>query len=92
MLEEKDNQVLAAVNAKITGDNATLDRLVDDPDEDVRVMVAKAARPQDLDQLITDSSRLVRAAVARYGRSEDRKKLATDPDAFVRAAAKQSWR
>ena len=78
---------LQAVDAGLAGDDATLDRLVKDPSEDVRVMVAKAARPQDLDRLVSDSSALVRAAVARYGRPEDRQKLLADPSPLVRAQA-----
>lgn len=80
---------LQAIDAGLTGDDATLDRLVKDPSEDVRVFVAKAARPQDLDRLVSDPSPLVRAAVARYGRPEDRQKLASDPSPIVRAEAKK---
>lgn len=80
---------LEAIDAMLAHDDATLDRLVKDPDEDVRIMVAKAARPQDLDRLVSDPSALVRAAVARYGRPEDRRKLLTDPSPIVRAEAKR---
>ena len=76
---------LAAVDAALQHDDATLDKLVSDPSEDVRVFVAKAARPQDLDKLVSDPAVLVRAAVARYGRPEDRQKLASDPSPIVRA-------
>ncbi|MFS8962340.1 hypothetical protein NYF20_04015 [Lactobacillus delbrueckii] len=69
--------------------DATLDKLVSDPSEDVRIFVAKAARPQDLDRLVSDPSALVRGAVARYGRPEDRQKLLTDPSPIVRAQAKK---
>lgn len=80
---------LQAIDAMLAHDDATLDRLVKDPDEDVRVMVAKAARPQDLDVLVSDSSALVRAAVAHYGRPQDRQKLVSDPSPLVRAQAKK---
>lgn len=80
---------LAAVDATLQHDDAALDRLVDDPSEDVRVFVAKAARPQDLDRLVTDPSPYVRMAVARYGRPEDRQKLLTDPSPIVRAEAQR---
>lgn len=80
---------LQAIDAALTGDDATLDRLVKDPSEGVRVFVAKAARPQDLEVLVSDPSALVRAAVARYGRSEDRQKLLTDPSPIVRAEARR---
>lgn len=86
MIHERE---LAAVDAGLVGDDATLDQLVSDPDEDVRVFVAKAARPQDLDILVNDPSALVRAAVARYGRPEDCQKLLTDPSPIVRAQAKR---
>lgn len=76
---------LAAVDARINNDDTALDKLVHDSDPNVRVMVAKAARPQDLDILVLDDDKWVRAAVARYGRLEDRKKLADDPDPIVRA-------
>lgn len=82
MTYEKELQAL-------TGDDVTLDRLVTDPDEDVRVMVAKAARPQDLDKLVSDPSKFVRLAVARYGRPQDRQKLLTDSSPIVRAQAKR---
>ena len=58
-LPEKE---LRAIDAALDRDNATLDRLVTDPDENARIWVAKAARPQDLDRLVTDPSPLVRAA------------------------------
>lgn len=80
---------LQAVDAGLAHDDAALDKLVSDPDEDVRVIVAKAARPQDLDRLVHDSSALVRAAVAHYGRPEDRQKLLTDPSPIVRAEARR---
>lgn len=87
MTHEKE---LQAIDATLAHDDQALDRLVKDPDEDVRVIVAKAARPQDLDRLVHDSSALVRAAVAHYGRPEDRQKLLTDPSPIVRAEAKKS--
>ena len=74
-LPEKE---LRAIDAALDRDNATLDHLVTDPDENARIWVAKAARPQDLDRLVTDPSPLVRAAVARYGRPIDRQKLQVD--------------
>ena len=86
MTHEKE---LQAIDATLAHDDATLDRLVKDPSEDVRIFVAKAARPQDLDRLVTDPSPLVRAAVARYGRPIDRQKLVTDPSPIVRAQAKK---
>lgn len=49
-LPEKE---LRAIDAALDRDNATLDRLVTDPDENARIWVAKAARPQDLDRLVT---------------------------------------
>lgn len=79
------NMQLTAVDATLQHDDAALDKLVSNPDEDVRVFIAKAARPQDLDILVSDPSALVRAAVARYGRPEDRQKLASDPSPIVRA-------
>lgn len=82
-LREKE---LRAIDAVLDRDDATLDRLVTDPDENIRIWVAKAARPQDLDRLATDPSPLVRAAVARYGRPSDRQKLLADQSPFVRAA------
>lgn len=78
-----------AIDAMLAHDDAMLDKLVSDPDENVRIFVAKAARPQDLDRLVSDPSALVRAAVARYGRPEDRQKLLTDPSPIVRAQAKK---
>lgn len=81
---------LAAIDATLAHDDQALDRLVKDPDEDVRVFVAKAARPQDLDRLVSDPSPIVRAAVARYGRPQDRQKLLTDPSPLVRAQAKNN--
>lgn len=86
MTNEKE---LQAIDAMLSHDDQALDRLVTDPSEDVRVMVAKAARPQDLDRLVSDPSALVRAAVARYGRPEDRQKLASDPSPLVRAQAQR---
>lgn len=83
----KNKKELQAIDAGLAGDDAMLDKLVSDPSEDVRVFVAKAARPQDLDKLITDPNPLVRMAVARYGRPEDRQKLASDPSPIVRAQA-----
>lgn len=80
---------LAAVDAAITGDDRVLDSLVDDEDENVRVFVAKAARPQDLDKLVNDSSPWVRLAVAHYGRLEDRQKLVSDLDPLVRKEARR---
>lgn len=80
---------LSAIDAALAGDDTTLDRLVKDPSEDVRVFVAKAARPQDLDILVSDFSALVRAAVARYGRPEDCQKLLADPSPIVRAEARR---
>lgn len=80
---------LQAIDATLVHDDATLDKLVSDSSEDVRIFVAKAARPQDLDRLVSDPSALVRAAVARYGRPEDRQKLLTDPSPIVRAQAKK---
>lgn len=82
MTHEKELQALI-------GDDVTLDKLVSDSDEDVRIMVAKAARPQDLDKLVNDSSKFVRLAVARYGRPQDRQKLLIDPSPIVRAQAKR---
>lgn len=87
MTHEKE---LEAIDATLAGDDATLDKLVNDPDENVRVFVAKAARPQDLDKLVDDPSPFVRMAVAHYGRPEDRQKLASDPSPIVRAEAKKS--
>ena len=84
MTHEKE---LQAIDAGLAHDDAALDKLVSDPDENVRIFVAKAARPQDLDRLVSDSSALVRAAVARYGRPEDRQKLLADPSPIVRAQA-----
>lgn len=84
MAHEKE---LQAIDATLAGDDATLDKLVSDPSEDVRVMVAKAARPQDLDRLVNDPSAIVRAAVAHYGRPEDRQKLLGDQSPIVRAEA-----
>lgn len=86
-LPEKE---LKAINAALDRDNATLDRLVTDPDENARIWVAKAARLQDLDRLVTDPSPLVRAAVARYGRPIDRQKLQVDPSPLVRAQARRN--
>lgn len=86
-MSDKNKKELQAIDAGFAGDDTTLDRLVKDPDEDVRVFVAKAARPQDLDRLVHDPSPLVRAAVARYGRPEDRQKLLADPSPIVRAQA-----
>ena len=80
---------LQAIDATLAGDDATLDKLVNDPDETVRVFVAKAARPQDLDKLVTDPNPLVRMAVAHYGRPEDRQKLLTDPSPMVRSEARR---
>lgn len=80
---------LAAVDATLAHDDATLDKLVNDPDENVRIFVAKAARPQDLDRLVNDPSPYVRMAVAHYGRPEDRQKLLADPSPIVRAEAKR---
>lgn len=79
---------LAAVDAVLAGDDRALDMLVDNPDENVRVIVAKAARPQDLDKLVNDPSRWVRLAVIHYGRPEDRQKLVNDPDPVVRLEAR----
>lgn len=87
-MSDKNKKELQAIDATLAHDDQALDRLVTDPDEDVRVMVAKAARPQDLDVLVSDPSALVRAAVARYGRPEDCQKLLTDPSPIVRAQAK----
>ena len=70
--------------------DGALDRLVTDPDENARIWVAKAARPQDLDRLVTDPSPLVRAAVARYGRPINRQKLQVDPSPLVRAQARRN--
>ena len=78
---------LQAIDATLAHDDATLDKLVKDPDENVRIFVAKAARPQDLDILVHDPSPFVRMAVAHYGRPEDRQKLLTDPSPIVRAQA-----
>lgn len=86
MTNEKE---LQAIDATLAHDDQALDRLVKDPSEDVRVFVAKAARPQDLDRLVSDSSALVRAAVARYGRPEDCQKLLADPSPIVRAEARR---
>lgn len=86
-LPEKE---LRAIDAALDRDNATLDRLVTDPDENARICVAKAARPQDLDRLVTDPSPLVRAAVARYGRPIDRQKLQVDSSPLVRAQARRN--
>lgn len=86
MTHEKE---LQAIDATLAHDDATLDRLVTDPDENVRVFVAKAARPQDLDVLVSDPSPVVRMAVAHYGRPEDRQKLLTDPSPLVRAEARR---
>lgn len=86
-LPEKE---LRAIDAALDRDNATLDRLVTDPDENARIWVAKAARPQDLDRLVTDPSPLVRAAVARYGRPINRQKLQVDPSPLVRAQARRN--
>ena len=80
---------LQAIDATLAHDDATLDKLVNDPDENVRIFVAKAARPQDLDKLVNDSSEFVRMAVAHYGRPEDRQKLLTDPSPIVRAQAQR---
>lgn len=85
MTTEKE---LKAIDAALDRDNATLDRLVTDQDENVRIWVAKAARPQDLARLVNDPSPLVRAAVARYGRPRDRQKLLADQSPLVRAQAR----
>lgn len=87
MTTEKE---LRAIDAALDRDNATLDRLVTDPDENARIWVAKAARPQDLAQLVNDPSPLVRAAVARYGRPSDRQKLLADQSPLVRAQARRN--
>lgn len=81
---------LRAIDAVLDRDNAALDRLVTDPDENVRIWVAKAARPQDLDKLVSDPSPFVRMAVAHYGRPEDRQKLLVDPSPLVRAQARRN--
>lgn len=89
MATEKEKE-LQAIDATLVHDDATLDKLVSDPSKDVRIFVAKAARPQDLDRLVTDPSPLVRAAVARYGRPIDRQKLLVDPSPLVRAQARRN--
>lgn len=86
-MSDKNKKELQAIDAALTGDDATLDQLVNDPDEAVRIFVAKAARPQDLDRLVNDPSPYVRMAVAHYGRPEDRQKLLADPSPIVRAEA-----
>ena len=80
---------LQAIDATLAHDDQALDRLVRDPDEGVRVFVAKAARPQDLDILVNDPSPFVRMAVAHYGRPEDRQKLLGDQSPMVRSEAKR---
>lgn len=88
-MSDKNKKKLQAIDAALAGDDATLDKLVNDPDEDVRVFVAKAARPQDLDKLVNDPSPFVRMAVAHYGRPEDRQKLLGDQSPMVRSEAKR---
>lgn len=80
---------LEAIDAMLNQDDTALDRLINSQDENVRIWVAKAARPQDLDRLVTDPSPLVRAAVARYGRPIDRQKLLTDSSPLVRGQAQR---
>ena len=88
-MSDKNKKELQAIDATLQHDDQTLDKLVKDPDEDVRVFVAKAARPQDLDVLASDPSPYVRMAVAHYGRPEDRQKLASDSSPMVRSEAKR---
>ena len=78
---------LEAIDATLAHDDQALDRLVTDPDENVRVFVAMQGRDEDLDKLVGDPSPFVRMAVAHYGRPEDRQKLASDPSPLVRAQA-----
>ena len=80
---------LEAIDATLAHDDQALDRLVHDPSEDVRIFVAKAARPQDLDKLVSDPSPFVRMAVAHYGRPEDRQKLLGDQSPMVRSEARR---
>lgn len=88
---EKDIEAInEAIDAIRDHDDQALDRLVHHPSPDVRVFVAKAARPKDLDLLVNDPDWEVRLAVAHYGRLEDRQKLLTDPSGIVWSEAKNN--
>ncbi|MFK5641175.1 hypothetical protein ACIA30_02670 [Lactobacillus delbrueckii subsp. bulgaricus] len=77
-----------------------LDKLVHDPDRDVRAAVAECQRPQDLDVLVHDDEALVRMAVAGTVRSrahivarpQDLDVLVHDPEKRVRMAVADQGR
>ena len=74
------------------GNEKDLDKLVNDPDEDVRYAVAWRGRPKDLDKLVFDRYIAVRAAVAKQGRDKDLDKLVSDKEPAVRAAVADQGR
>jgi hypothetical protein len=69
---------------------STLDKLVNDPDENVRANVAARQNIGHLDKLIKDPSARVRKAVAGYGSPNHAKELLNDKNEDVRKTAKTS--
>lgn len=78
--ESDEDKILLAEH----GNEKDLDKLVKDPDEDVRYAVAWRGRPKDLDKLVFDRDTAVRSAVAQQGRDQDLDKLVGDKEWNVR--------
>lgn len=78
---EEDREKLAYY-----GRDKDLDKLVSDPDWQVRQAVAYRGRGEDLDKLVGDPDYKVRMRVAAQGRDKDLDKLVNDKDLDVQEA------
>lgn len=74
------------------GRDQDLDKLVNDPDEDVRAAVTWRGRDKDLDILANDKDEWVRESVAYQGRDKDLDRLVSDKDWHVRSTVAEQGR
>ena len=62
------------------------DKLVNDPNYDVRADVAEHGNDEHRDKLVDDPDEYVRRVVAEHGNNSHRDKLINDPDVYIRIA------
>lgn len=85
-LAEDDENTTLKLKRKIIdlGQEHHLDKLIDDPNPDIRERIASRGFRSHLDRLVDDPDVYVRAEVAKRGNDEHRDKLLNDKEPIVR--------